>query len=354
MEKEPKEEKDIHKADDHLFSRVMSNRDSAEAYIRHFYPALAAMADFPTLEAMPTDSITEKLRLFRSDVLYRCRIKGEGERFFNFAFLFEHKSAPDEQVAIQIGAYIMLELRRQVAEKRKPLEPVIPLLFYNGKRRWQPKTLPQMFEGMPYFSDLRRYIPDFQFLFTDATKVPLDHLMTIRTAYLRGAVLSMVLKHDPDLFIEHFSVIFDLEERQDEITLATYMLAVISRKPQELIKILKSGDKAKNKVVMSTLELIQQEAAKEGHEEGAKKEKTFYLLRTVSKLPQLSAGELSETADWPMLQVQALLSHLQQGHSSEADAFIKQTLLKNVALTPEEEANLQKLIGAAVASLSGQ
>lgn len=61
-------------------------------------------------------------------------------RTFYFCLLFEHKSKPDKYVAVQVGLYIMELLSSMVKKQGRELEPVLPLIFYNGKEKWVPQT----------------------------------------------------------------------------------------------------------------------------------------------------------------------------------------------------------------------
>lgn len=132
----------IHQPDDRFFKSAMSDPEVAKAYLRHFYPEISEIADFASLSLESSLIIRPNLRQFETDVVYRCRFKGGADEHFYFCLLFEHKSEPDNYVAVQVGFYIMELMFRRVKERGQNLEPVLPLVFYNGKKKWIPKRLP--------------------------------------------------------------------------------------------------------------------------------------------------------------------------------------------------------------------
>ena len=137
---------DIHQPDDRFFREAMSDPEVAKSYIKHFYPEIAQIATLESLRLENSVSIRPNLKQFEADVIYRCRFKGEEVAHFYFCLLFEHKSKPDKHVAVQVGLYIMELLSRMVKKRGRRLEPVLPLIFYNGKEKWVPQTLGELFE----------------------------------------------------------------------------------------------------------------------------------------------------------------------------------------------------------------
>ena len=62
-------------------------------------------------------------------------------------------------------------LSSMVKKQGRELEPVLPLIFYNGKEKWEPQKLGELFQEHPYYAILEPYIPDFRFLFQDAARL---------------------------------------------------------------------------------------------------------------------------------------------------------------------------------------
>ncbi|MFK7979639.1 MAG: Rpn family recombination-promoting nuclease/putative transposase [Saprospiraceae bacterium] len=161
--KKQKKKKVLH-PDDNFFKVIMRETENARAYLVNFYPSIADLLDLDSLQLSNTSFTNPKFKSFDSDIVYRCRFKGT-EKAIYFSLLWEHKSEPEEYVAIQVGLYIMQALYTLEKSKDTELEPIIPLIFYNGKTSWQPKTITELFQQHPFFDSIKDYLPNFQFLF---------------------------------------------------------------------------------------------------------------------------------------------------------------------------------------------
>jgi len=123
----------IHQPDDRFFQEAMSDPEVVKGYIQHFYPEIARIADLSSLNLENSSRLRPNLKRFEADVIYRCRFQGAADDHFYFCLLFEHKSKPDKYIAVQVGLYIMELLSSIVKKQGRKLEPVLPLIFYNGK-----------------------------------------------------------------------------------------------------------------------------------------------------------------------------------------------------------------------------
>jgi len=331
----------IHQPDDRFFKSAMSDPEVVKAYLEHFYPKIAAIADLRTLQQQKVQSLRPNLKLFSADVVYRCQLKGESGEHFHFCLLFEHKSEPDEHVAVQIGLYIFLLLREQVKAKKQPLEPVLPLLFYNGKAKWQPKRIREIFKGYPGYEVLKPYLPDFRFLFEDAHRLPPEELLKLDLSYFRSTVLSMALRHKPDLIFEYIEVIFEGAEDSDQVlSIVTYILGVAERSPKRFLEELENTEFTTKPNVMSTLEQL----LEMGRKEGLHKNSIFNLLKTAIRFPDWPASELSDFTELDLETVQTFLSVQSQGDAAALRNYVLQDLLADIPLKVEDEERLDGLI----------
>ena len=104
----------------------------------------------------------------------------------------------------------MLLMHKMSRQKNRKVEPVIPLIFYNGKKAWKPKTLRQLFDKHPYFEELQTFIPDFSFLFKDIAREPIERILDIQMSYFRSLLLSMAMRHQQDLIFSYISILYKL------------------------------------------------------------------------------------------------------------------------------------------------
>ena len=248
-------------------------------------------------------------------------------------------------MAVQIGLYIFLLLREQAKAQKQPLEPVLPLLFYNGKAVWQPKRIRDIFEGHPGYEVLKPYLPDFRFLFEDAHRLPQEELLNLDLSYFRSTVLSMALRHKPDLIFEYIEVIFEGAEDSDQaLSIITYILGVAERSPKRFLEELENTEFKTKPNVMSTLEQLLEMGREEGLEKGIYKKSIFNLLKTAVHFPDWPAAKLSDFTELSVEVVTTFLSVKSQGDSAVLSRYVRQDLLANIPLSAEDEEKLDRLV----------
>ena len=190
-------------------------------------------------------------------------------------------------------------------EKRE-LEPVIPLIFYNGKEGWYPETLTQLFEDHSSFKLFEAYLPKFDFLFTDVTDVPREKLLTIEMAFFRSAMIAMANRHDFDVLFQEFSVIFDLDDEDYLIAIGHYVFGIYERLPERVRAEIEQFDiKIKSKI-MSTLAILQERGKAEGIEIGLELAIKVIKLHNQSKPP----ADISEQLKIDVKKVKEIIKKL--------------------------------------------
>jgi hypothetical protein len=157
--------------------------------------------DFSTLERMGTSFVSEDLRERHSDVIWRARLRGEGEDWVYVYLLLELQSTSDPFMAVRLLTYVGLLLEEIIRrEKLAPgdrLPAVLPLVLHNGTGRWRaPLRLESLFVPVP--NPLKRYLPRLTYLLLDErrldlTQPGLEHnriaaLFRIETTEDRGAL----------------------------------------------------------------------------------------------------------------------------------------------------------------------
>jgi len=117
-----------------------------------------------TLKLDKTTYIDENLQNTYSDLVYSCRY-GAGQKL-NVALLFEHKSYIPKHPHLQLLGY-MLKIWETNVKQGKKLIPVIPILFYHGKKKFEKQKFNEYFEPVGDF--LQNYIPHFDFEVIDTS-----------------------------------------------------------------------------------------------------------------------------------------------------------------------------------------
>jgi len=290
--------KEVFQPDDKFFKKVMEDKVNAQAYLENFYPELASKLDMSTLVSEDKESfLTEEFKLFKSDIIYRCQFKESKEQVC-LTLLWENKSQPEKRVAIQLGLYIFLAMHKMVKTKGEKLIPILPLLFYNGKKPWKPLTIQGLFSDHSYYDFITPFLPNFSFLFKDINKTPIAELIKIETAFLRSSMIAMANKYNADLFFKKYSFIFELEEYPLSI-LFTYICGIMKKRPEQLRDdLVKMEFKNKNKL-MSTLEMLLEEGREEGREE-EKLQRLRTIFKLFSQLENLPTHNIADISNVPL------------------------------------------------------
>ncbi|NBC05821.1 MAG: hypothetical protein GVY26_01355 [Bacteroidetes bacterium] len=342
----------IHQPDDRFFRHAMSKPEVAKRYIEHFYPDIARITDLGSLKLESSLSIQPNLREFKADIIYRCRLQHEEERYLYFCLLLEHKSQPDKYVSVQVGLYIMELMLRSVKEAGRELDPVLPIIFYNGKEKWEPVTLAELFAGHPQLDLLEPYIPNFRFVFQDVSQLSIEELLQLDLSFFRSAIMALSFRHQPYLIVKYLRLIFEGAEGKASVSALThYILGVAERSEEEFKDIIENTDLEIIPDVMSTLEQILTRGRKEGMEKGMEKgldkgvykNRVFNLLKTAVHFPDWSAAKLADFAELPEETVQEFLDITAEGDSDKLLEHVREGLLADIPLSAEEAEKLQGL-----------
>ncbi|MEQ8702908.1 MAG: Rpn family recombination-promoting nuclease/putative transposase [Phaeodactylibacter sp.] len=336
-----KKNKKVFQPDDRFFRQAMSDPQVVSDYLIYFYPAIAAIADLKSLKQEQTTAIHPNLQLFNADVVFRCRFKGEEGSSFYFCLLFEHKSKPEKYVAIQVGLYVFQLMYNVVKQGRREPEPVLPVVFYNGKESWSPKTIGALFDKAPYYETIKEYLPDFNFLFEDVGRLSPEAMAKLELSYFRSLLLTMSMRHKPDLIIQYLDVIFEGATDKDKMRATiTYILGVAERSPAAFMKDLEQIEFTTKPDAMSTLEQF----LELGREEGVRKERVLTFLQLQLKLPTLSVSDLSELSKLPQETVTAFKNNIQKADVEALWDFLKVQMLDEVQLKKEEKEKVMLML----------
>ncbi|HMQ49507.1 MAG TPA: Rpn family recombination-promoting nuclease/putative transposase [Saprospiraceae bacterium] len=353
--KNPKKKKEVLHPDDQFFQFVMRDKENATMYLLNFYPEIAALLDIQTLHLENFSFINPAFKTFHSDIIYRCQFKSTDEFLF-FALLWEHKLEPEEFIAIQLGIYIFQAMYQTSKGEKRRIEPILPLVFYNGKEKWQPKTVRDLFRDKPYFEDFKTYIPDFSFLFKDIANAPQEELIKLQGRFFRSAMFAMANRFRADLLIENISFIFEEENKDRLYGIATYFFAIIERSPQKFQEEIENLEFTVKSKVMSTLAMLLEEGRVEGRIEGRVEgrveaeishqlQKLKTLLKIINRLPNLDPQEYANITDLPTDTVSEILTIRRLRLDFDGiKTKLFDTFLENKALTPTQQKDLNTII----------
>ena len=164
-----------------LFARPRMVRDLLVGFAaRSWSDAL----DFDTLTPLPAAFVGEDLQQRHGDLAWRIRFRGD--RWLYLVLLLEFQATVDPAMAVRMLAYTALLQQRLVADgvlsEHGALPPVLPIVLYNGPRRWTaPVEVADMIGAAgdvlaPYQPSQRYYVLDVRRV-PDAD-LPADNLVS--------------------------------------------------------------------------------------------------------------------------------------------------------------------------------
>ena len=180
----------------HLFQAPELVRDLVCTYVPH--PWLSGL-DFGTLEPVPSSFVSDEMRQFHSDVIWRVKAQGEWVYLY---LLIEFQSRVDPHMALRVMTYLALlyqSLVRQnqgLAQHRLP--PVLPLVLYNGEATWTAvMDMAQLIPELP--EDLRVYTPSLRYVLVDEER----HLPDQGADHALAHLMRFAHAREPGQQLEH-------------------------------------------------------------------------------------------------------------------------------------------------------
>ncbi len=236
--------------DDAAFKRWFDHKRMVEDLLRGFAPAAVARTlDFATLEQLPADYVDDDLARGQGDAAWRVRFRGAAGEWLYLLVLLEFQSTVDPRMAARILAYTARMYLKLIRGGELPpdgrLPPVLPVVIYNGERRWSAAT--EMLATIaPVGEDLAPFQPRQRHLLIDEHRLsvedlPEENVVSAQIALEQGSVPAMasVLRRVSALLAgeEHAS----LRRAFAELTLGMVERSAAARTHPELASALRAA-----------------------------------------------------------------------------------------------------------------
>jgi predicted transposase/invertase (TIGR01784 family) len=193
---------------DKFVRETFSDPERARAFIEEFLPKdLVGQLDLSSLKVLNDSYLDKEMKEYFSDLILELEIKADKKGKLKIALLFEHKSAPDKFVLIQVGQYLFSHWIKQVKQKTK-VELVIPLIYYQGKQKWEVPNLVHLFKNYP--EPLLRYVPHLEHIFIALNEISDTQISTLRNNMLAAAMVTQKLRFNPTSLVKDFERILKL------------------------------------------------------------------------------------------------------------------------------------------------
>lgn len=145
-----------------LFEKFYEDPAVAAEFLKHNLPQdVAGAIDFSTFISVKETFIAENLRRSLADLVFECNFNDGSDA--SVYMLMEHKSNPDFTVSLQMLRYMVLIWQRFCENKTSfiNLPIVIPMVIYHGQKKWQIKTLRELFDQNTLLLD---FVPQFRMI----------------------------------------------------------------------------------------------------------------------------------------------------------------------------------------------
>jgi len=160
-----------------LFSEPQMVIDLLQGFVHEPW---VEMLDFTSLEKVSGHYVTDDLRGREDDVIWRIKCR---DSWLYVYLLLEFQSTVDRFMAVRLMTYIGLLyqdlLKSQKFSKNQKLPPVVPVVLYNGKKRWTAATqLGDLIADLP--QNISLYKPGLRYLLLDEGQIAQDELNPLK------------------------------------------------------------------------------------------------------------------------------------------------------------------------------
>ncbi|MEZ4906595.1 MAG: Rpn family recombination-promoting nuclease/putative transposase [Saprospiraceae bacterium] len=305
--------KKINNPHDKFFKAMMAEKDVAIDFLRQFLPKdVIELIDLDTISVENSSFLDDNLNEVFSDAIFKCNLKSHSDNHFYLSVLIEHKSYPDKFVVLQMLQYLVNAYQSQL-KNDKILHPVIPVLFYHGKEKWEFKSLPHLFSDIN--PDLIKYIPDFKSVFIDLVRIDDNELLNIENVFLSSALTVQRFSDFPNELplrvsrvIERFAI-EKIRRRNFESAIIVYFYEISKFEKQEFTKFIEEIPKKLKSEFMTIYEMAIQEGIergrKEGIEKGIEKNKLDIILKGYKK--GISINDLADITGLSVVKVKEII-----------------------------------------------
>lgn len=161
---------------DRLFRAVFSDAEEAAGLLQTVLSGeLRDEVDWKTLKLLEGTFLDDALRESESDLLYEVAYGAEEERAWLY-LLFEHQSTPDAWMRFRLLKYCcrIWDAGIRDAPGQSELRPIVPLVFYQGRRGWKHST--EFADLFPAKARAWPWVPRFGHMLLDQTGLEPDEV----------------------------------------------------------------------------------------------------------------------------------------------------------------------------------
>lgn len=257
------------KPHDEFFKATFGRLDIALEYLQQMLPKdIQSNLQLDALERINGSFVSQELKEYFSDVVYQCPIVGLRKQVF-LTFILEHKSNVVKYPHFQLLRY-MLDTWDDQIKNKKALTPIIPIVLYQGKRKWVKRDLYAYFDKkLP--ANFRPFCPNFDYFLTDVRTLSDEQILELNKGLLINTLLMMKHIWEPEFVLKNPDLIFiHLENDQYsdfQVSILAYFFRNVDIASEKVQKFIQALPTSINKNAMSTYDMIVEEGVEQGRKE---------------------------------------------------------------------------------------
>jgi predicted transposase/invertase (TIGR01784 family) len=305
----------IHKnssSHDEFVKNNLSNKIIAQDFMRQFLPAdLLKNMNLTDLVLDTNTYITAELAKYYSDIVWLCPYSGK--KNIRISLLLEHKSNPVAYPHLQLLRY-MLELWEKNQRDKEPFLPIVPIIFYHGKGKWNIRPMTDYFKNIG--QELKPYIPQFNYELVNISQYTDKDIFAFNIGLLKNVLLALRYSRDKNYLRQHFGLLFIKLETYIQTpndldfikTMLVYLLKNTEFSTQEITDMVKQIPSPLNNIAMSSYDLLIEKGKKEGMQQGIEKEKIEVIKN--ARLEGLDIEFIAKLVKLPPTRIRQILDNL--------------------------------------------
>jgi len=167
---------------DKKFKELLNDKHIFLEFMKAFFP-IEGLKEKDLIQEK-TDFISKDYTEKRSDVLYK--IKKDGKEIYLY-ILVEHQSSIDQLMVYRFLNYMVkiwdhyIENNKKGSKKKNfKLPPIIPILFYDGEKKWTPPI--ELKEKIKESENFKELIPNFKYHKIELNEIEEEKLLGLKNA----------------------------------------------------------------------------------------------------------------------------------------------------------------------------
>ena len=261
----------VHNPHDNFFKTSMSNKQVARNFFEEHLPAdIKKQLDLDTLELQPGNFVDKALQQSESDMLFKVKFRDKCDWAFVY-ILAEHQSSVDELMPFRLWQYI-IAIWNEYLKKNKAgkLPLVIPLVFYNGQKRYDgPRDIRELIEAP---SDLIEYFLFKPFHLIDTHDISDENLRHQHWSGLMEFAMKHAFAKEAMHLLKHLiplmkDIIADPGSNDYLVTVLKYILNQVETADPEKLRetiAVELSEPKEGKIMATLANYLREQGAKEG------------------------------------------------------------------------------------------